>query len=368
VRSLRQVLAIDPGLDLDRVVAIRLDLARAGYTFEERERFYREAQGALQRLPAVERATMVHFSPFSGMAYGVPWELVGVPDPGFREGPYLNLAAPEYFALVGTRVIAGREFMAEDAFGEPTAVINERMARALAPDGRAVGLCVSFREQVEEGGCTRIVGVVRNYRHRYLEEANVPMVFLPRDRNPQAIAWGGPSLVVRTRGEAAGAAASVRAAVQALRSDLPYVTVRPLQESVRNDILPYRLGATLFALFGALALVLTAVGLYGVLGYFVTERTPEIGIRRSLGAPRGAVVRLVLRQCLLPVGAGVLVGLAAAWGGTRFITSLLFGVQAQDPAAFVAAAGFLLAVACLATLFPALRASRVDPMIALRDD
>lgn len=353
---------------MGRLLTVNVNLQRAGYAPDERERFYEDATRRLAALPEVERSAIVHFAPFSGMAFGIGWDLPGVEDAAFDLGPYRNLAGPGYFAAAGTRVLAGREFGAADADGEPTAIVNERMARALAPEGRAVGLCVALAEQVKDGGCTRIVGVVENHRHRYLEEADIPMVFLPRERDPGAISWGGPTLVVRARGQAADAAASVRAALQGVRPDLPYVRVQPLDEAVRSDVLPYRLGATLFTLFGSLALTLAAVGLYGVLSYFVTERTGEIGLRRSLGAPAMGVARLVARQGLLPVAVGLTVGLGAAWGGTRFIASLLFGVRPQDPLAFAAAAAFLVGVAALATLVPVRRATRVDPMVALREE
>jgi len=147
---------------------------------------------------------------------------------------------------------------------------------------------------------------------------------------------------------------------------LPYIAVEPLGKSFSDDVLPYRLGATLFGLFGVLALVLAAVGLYGVLGYFVAERAPEIGIRRSLGAPLGSVVTLVVRQGMMPVGVGLVLGLTAAFAGTRYLASLLFGVEARDPISFISAAVFLVSVALLATLLPAWRAARIDPMVALR--
>jgi len=135
-----------------------------------------------------------------------------------------------------------------------------------------------------------------------------------------------------------------------------------------GDVLPFRLGAILFSAFGALAMILTAVGLYGVLGYFVTERAPEIGIRRSLGAPAGSVVTLVVRQGMMPVGVGVVLGLTAAFAGTRYLAALLFGVEARDPVSFAGAGAFLVSVALLATLLPAQRAARIDPLTALRQD
>jgi ABC-type antimicrobial peptide transport system permease subunit len=158
----------------------------------------------------------------------------------------------------------------------------------------------------------------------------------------------------------------IRAAAQSVRADLPYVSVQPLSKLVESDVLPFRLGATLFSLFGLISIVLAAVGLYGVLNYFVTERTTEIGIRRSLGASTSSVLSLVLRQALVPVTVGLILGLATALGGTRFLGSLLFGVEACDPLSFMAAALLVVAVAVLAALVPARRATRVDPAIAMR--
>jgi ABC-type antimicrobial peptide transport system permease subunit len=222
-----------------------------------------------------------------------------------------------------------------------------------------------MNRQVKNGGCTRIVGVVEPQRRTYLDDDLNPRVFLVRSQFPNAVPFGTPSLIVRTPNPAREAAA-VRTALQSLRSDSPFVSVQPLSESIRADVLPYRLGATLFSLFGVLALVLAAVGLYGVLGYFVAERTHEIGIRRSLGAPDRGVVTLVMRQGLVPACAGVLLGLAAALAGTRYLASLLFGVDAHDPVSFAGAAAFLVCVAILATLVPAWRATRIDPVTALR--
>jgi hypothetical protein len=210
------------------------------------------------------------------------------------------------------------------------------------------------------------VGVVENQRWRYLEDPDVPMVYFPRDRNPDFIDWGTPTMMVRIRPGADVPPAQVRAAAQSVRGDLPYVSVQPLSALVEGDVLPFRLGATLCSLFGSIAVALAAVGLYGVLTFFVTERTLEIGIRRSLGASSSSVLSLVVRQAALPVGIGVVIGLAAAFGGTKFLDSLLFGVKARDPLSFVAAALLLVAVAIIAALVPARRATRVDPAIAMR--
>jgi ABC-type antimicrobial peptide transport system permease subunit len=149
---------------------------------------------------------------------------------------------------------------------------------------------------------------------------------------------------------------------------LPFVSVAPLAEELRNSLRPFRLGAMLFTLFGALALILSAVGLHAVLGYFVAERTGEVGIRRALGAPAIAVMRLVVRQSLVPVAAGLVIGLGASLLVARAVASRLFGIEPHDPVSIAAAAACLMAIAGLATLVPVWRAIRIDPMIALRRD
>ena len=367
VQSLRQVNAIRSGIDVDHALIARVDLGRARYSPEARLAFFESALERLANLPGVERAAVIHLEPFHGgmpvAFWAKPGEWTMQQQPGT-----LAVAGPGYFEAAGTRVLRGRTFEAGDRRGsEPVAVVNDAMARIIAPDGDVVGLCVPFDRQVGRGGCSRIVGVVESERRSYLDEEPQRRVFLAWAQSPNAVPFGKPSIIVRTRNPAKDAAA-VRAALQSLRSDLPVVSVEPLAERIRGDLLPFRLGATLFSLFGALALVLAAVGLYGVLAYFVTERAPEIGIRRSLGAPVGSVVGLVIRQGMAPVGAGLVLGLAAAFAGTRYLASLLFGVEARDPVSFAGATAFLVCIALLATLLPAWRAARIDPMIALRQD
>jgi ABC-type antimicrobial peptide transport system permease subunit len=172
--------------------------------------------------------------------------------------------------------------------------------------------------------------------------------------------------MIRLRPHADLSAMQIRAAAQSVRDDLPYVSVQPLAMQVERDVLPFRIGSMLFSIFGIISVTLAAVGLYGVLAFFVAERTLEIGIRRSLGANTPSVLSLVLRQAMVPVTAGLILGFVAALGGTRFLGSLLFGVKARDPLSFVGAALLLVVVATIAALVPARRATRVDPAIAMR--
>jgi predicted permease len=367
VRSLQNVNAFHGGVDVDRALIARIDLQRAHYTPEARDAFYESALSRLSTLPGVERAAVVHFEPFQGGLPPAFWRRPGETTMS-KTVTVLTLASPGYFEAAGTRLLRGRTFEPTDRRGgEPVAVVNDALARLIAPDGDALGLCVPFNRQLTRGGCTHIVGVVESQGRSYLDEEPEPRVFLAWAQSPNAVQWGAPSLIVRTRNPARDAAA-VRAAIQSARNDSPFVSVRPLADSIRPEVTPIRLRATLFSLFGVLALVLTAVGLYGVLGYFVTERAPEIAIRRSLGAPVGNVVRLVMRQGMAPVGVGLVLGLAAAFAGTRYLASLLFRVEARDPVSFVGAAAFLVCVALLATFVPAWRAARIDPLTALRQE
>ena len=367
IRSLQLANAVQSGVDVNHALIVRVDLQRARYTPKMLQEFYESALSRLASLPGVERAAIIQLEPFHGGTPVAFWAKPG--ESTVQQTPgILAVAGPGYFEAAGTRLLRGRTFQATDRRGgEPVAVVNDAMARMIAPDGDALGLCVPFDRQVRRGGCSRIVGVVESERRFYLDDEPQPRVFLAWAQSPNAVPFGIPSLIVRTLDPAKHAAA-VRAAVQGLRSDLPFVSVEPLAERIRGAVLPFRLGAILFSLFGVLALVLTAVGLYGVLGYFVTEREPEIAIRRSLGAPAGSVVTLVVRQGMMPVGVGVVLGLTAAFAGTRYLASLLFGVEARDPVSFVGAGAFLVSVALFATLLPARRAARIDPLTALRRD
>jgi predicted permease len=366
VRSLRAATAVDPGVDVDRILLVSVDLKKAGYGAPDREAFLERARERLRALPGVEAVGVAHFPPLPRSGYVPQLEVRGVDTLRIDDGPYINLAAPGYFRTVGTRVLHGRDFVPADRTGEPAAVVNEAFARVIDPDGNALGACLHVQEQVRDGGCTRVVGVVENQRRYFLDEKVPPSYFLLRDRDPDAVAWGAPSLVVRTRGEPGAQAGAVRAALQSLDPRLPFVSAEPLASVIGPELLPFRLGASLFTLFGALALALAAVGLYGCLGYFVAERRPEIGIRRSLGAGEGHVVRLVLREGFVPVAVGVAAGLAVALAGARLLESLLFGIGARDPVSFTVAALFAAGVALSASWLPARRAAGVDPMVALR--
>ncbi len=372
VRSLDRVAAIQPGVDLHQLLTVDVNLPAVGNGNgpSRAAEFFELARTRLASLPGVERTAIVHEPPLSGWGWSLFWRLPG------RERfqntrTYLNLIGPGYFETAGTRLLRGRSIHATDTSGtEPVAVVNDAMARLLADDGNALGVCVSIIDPMVRGRrpCVRVVGVVESQRNRYLKDERVPTIYRAESQAPNAIARSSPMLLVRTRESADAHRSAVHAALQSLRADLPYVRVQSLTERLSDELRPFQLGATLFTVFAVLALALAAVGLYGLLGYFVAERTQEVGIRRALGAPANAVARLIVRQGLTPVGAGLLIGVICAFAVTRLLASRLFGIGPHDPASFAGAALFLVLVAALATFVPAWRAIRIDPMDALRHD
>jgi predicted permease len=370
VRSVLRVTNIHAGIDINRLLVAEMDLTRVGGAPVAPGPFYELALARLARVPGVESAALVHLTPFNGASTMVGWKIAGRRDRNGREvqGAMPNAVGVGYFRTAGTRIVAGREFEPSDASGVPVAIVDEQLAHLMADDGKVVGMCVPFGRQVRNGGCTTIVGIVEPQRHRFIDAAAPPRVFFSWAQAPDAIPFGTPSLMVRTRATPTASIVAVRNALQGLRADLPYVSVKPLAENIRRDVIPFQLGATLFSLFGILALLVSGVGLYGVLGYFVAERTSEIGVRRSLGASVTTVVAMVCRQSAVPVAAGLLAGLVIAAGGTRYLASLLFGVEPRDGLSFATAVAFLVVTAAIATLLPAWRAVRVEPMVALRHE
>ena len=364
VRSLREVVAIDTGMAFDRLLNVSADLKNAGFSDPEREVFFELARQRVLEIPGVESAAMVHFGPFVGMSYGVPVNLSGADTIAFEQGPLINWVGPDYFATVGARLLQGREFVASDRAGERVAVVNASFDRRMPAGRRALGACLAASDA--PGECTRIVGVVADVRRSYMDADVPPTIYLPRDRTPTPISWGGPNLVVRTDGSVTSLAGAVRSAVQDLDPRLPYVAVEPVTDRISGELLPYRLGATMFTLFGVLALAVAVVGIYGVLAHFVAERRPDIGVRRSFGANDSHILRYVLKEGMVPLGIGALAGLALAFLASRMVASLLYGVDARDPVVFFGAALFLMAAAALACWLPARRAVRAEPMAALR--
>jgi predicted permease len=367
VRSLRNMLSIDTGMQLDRLMIVGVDLAKAGYVGPARAAMYDRMLERVRALPGVEAASATRVAPFTGaMAFGI--RLPG-PDsvPYKGEGPYTYMVENDFHATVGLRVIAGRAFTSADRAGSPhVAIINARLAEAYFPGQNPIGKCVLLRfSPDEQRSCAEVIGVTPTGKYSRLKEAPIPVYYVPlAQRAPNELR----RIIVRTAGPPAAMVDIVRRELQSLDARLPFIDVRPSETLLERQILPFRLGATMFSIFGGLALLLAAIGLYGVMAYAVTQRTRELGVRMALGAQARHVVGLVVGQGLRLTLLGVALGLGAAAMVTRRFGDLLYGVKAIDPATFAVMAIGLGTVALLASWIPARRAARVDPMVALRSD
>ena len=279
-------------------------------------------------------------------------------------GDYLfNTVSPSYFATMGTRIVRGRGFTDADQLNAPKVlVVSQSMSRKLFPKVDPIGQCI--RVGADTVPCSTIVGISADIVDRELTDPKGQQYYAPIMQR-SGISNG---LFVRTHGDAHDMIATVRRELQHLMPGASYVTVTPLTKILEPNVRPWRLGATMFALFGGLALLLAAVGLYSVIAYNVTQRSHELGVRIALGAQGLDVLRLVVGSGLRVAVAGIVIGGSIALLAGRFIAPLLYRVSPMDPLIYVIAAVTLLAVAVLASLIPARRATRVDPNVALRAD
>jgi len=275
----------------------------------------------------------------------------------------LNPVSPSYFATMGTRLVRGRGFTDQDTPNAPrAAVISENMGKTLWPGRDPIGQCM--RIGADTTPCTYVVGVAENIKDQSLAADSGYYYYLPAAQfNPTT---GG--LMVRTRGDAKRYIEPLRRRLQREMPGASYITLTPFSEVLGSQTRSWQLGATMFAAFGALALVLAAIGLYSVIAYNVAQRTHELGVRVALGAQARDVVRLVVVDGLRLAVAGVAIGAAIAFFASKWVKPLLFNVSPKDPAVFVLVALTLIGVAVVASWVPARRASRVDPNVALRSD
>ena len=364
VRSLRNVRAIDLGFDADRLLMASVDLPREGYTTERRNALYKEMMARVAALPGIEGAAVAVTAPF----YSTISLDLSIPGrdslPDLSTGsPNMNAVTPDFFRTMGLELKRGRTFTeADGSTSERVAVISEAMASYGWPGEEAVGKC--FRVGADSTPCIQVVGIVENQVNNDLQDPPIPFYYLPLDQSTARFPMR--SLFVRTAAGPSAMVGTVRRAMQGVSADLPYVNVQSLEQMIDPQMRPWRLGATLFGVFGIVALVIAALGLYGVLAYTVAQRSHEMGVRVALGAQRGDVLRLVVGQGTRLAVVGVAIGAVAALAGGRALASRLYGVSASDPFTLTAVAGTLVAVAVLASWLPARRATRVDPVVALR--
>ena len=366
VRTLQALYRIEPGFDTRQVLVASLDPGLQGYDEARMTRLFEEFQERVRALPGVEHAAMCFIVPLGGGGWDTrvyPFDAKPTADdPGIKSD--INAVFPGYFETLGMRLLNGRDFTASDRAGTPAvAVVNESLAEQLWPGRNAIG--ERFRVGRDGAQLLEVIGVVQTARYRSLVEPPRPFFYRPFAQAFRA------SMTVHVRvasGDPYTVLPGVRRVLDELDRDLPLSRVTTLEQRLSGSVGAQRTAAMLVGMYGALALVLAAVGLYGSMAYSVSRRTREMGVRMALGARSSEVRRHVLAQAARITGMGVALGLVAALPATRLVRSQLFGVQPSDPVTLTGVIVVLATAAIVAAYVPARRATRVDPVVALRSE
>ena len=365
LRSFIRLMSVDPGLDPRNVLTVDIRLSRSKYSRPQQAAFFQQLLERLRAIPGIRAVGAVYPMPLSGMEEDLLFDIEGQPPParGERRSAGPRGVSPDYFKAQGIQILKGHVFVESDGGDtNPVVVINEAMARRYWPNQDPIGRRISFDSRDGQPVWRQIVGVVKSVRHMALSEEPRPEIYIPFTQHPLAFM----TLVARTDGAPLNFVSALRNQVQAVDKDQPISNIHTMEERLAGTVSLRRFNLILLAIFAGLALSLAAIGIYGVMSYMVTQRRHEIGVRMALGAQRGNVLRLVLRQGMTLTLTGVLVGLIAAFGLTRLLRNLLFDLSATDPLTYFITALILALVALAACYLPAWRATKVDPMVALR--
>jgi putative ABC transport system permease protein len=368
LRSFHRLLSVDPGLNPKNVLTLTFDLPETKYNDQQQMDFYTQLVSRAGNLPGVVSAGAVTPLPLSGNNAMVTFQIEGRPVPKSEEpSADIEIASPGFFKTMNIPMFRGRDFSERDDTKAPGVVIvNEAFAHKYFSNEDAVGKHItpgaanSGKPQVRE-----IIAVVGNVKNRSLDTEEVPIYYIPSTQ----LNFGSMAVCLRTNNDPHSVVSAVRSVVSSMDPDLPVYDIKTMEEYLASSVATQRFNAMLLEAFAGLALVLTGIGLYGVIAYAVAQRTHEIGVRMTLGASRSEVVRMVLKSGLQLTGIGVAAGLVLSFIAAKFATSfssLLFGIKATDLVTFSAVVGIVTIVSLLACYIPAYRASKVDPMIALR--
>jgi len=362
IRSMQKVQQVDPGFESKNLFTVGFDVTSHHYALDGAIQFFRAVMDRAAATPGVQSAALATNPPLQG----------GLLATTLREGEFVspehggtlllvNAITPEFFDTVGIPLVSGRNFTQFDRAGSTkVAVVSQMMAQMLWPGENPIGKRFSF---ATDPSLREVVGVVKNSAQISIGERPQGVAYLPLEQQFNAAVV----LFVRTRSAPAATMSAVLARVQPLDNDLLLANPTAIQDAIAQGLWAPRMGAALFGLFGLLGMVLASIGIYGVMAYMVAQRTNEIGIRMALGARPADVLRLVVGQGMRLAVAGIAAGVLCALALTRLMETLLFDVSTTDPVTFLGVSGVLAAVAFLAGWLPALRASRIDPVLALRD-
>jgi len=367
LKSFTRLQSVDPGFRPERLLTFTVALPVAKYPNDTaRIAFFDRLLPRLAALPGVEAAGGTSVLPFGGGWSTGSFDVEGYTPGEGQPGPWgdIRTVTPGYLAALGAPLLRGRQLSVDDGPGRPpVVVVDEEMARRYWPNADPIGKRITFGPD-SAPEWIEVVGVVGHTAHEGLDaEKRVQLYFSHRQGNPGQLA-----IALRTRGEPTALTAAARAAVREIDPDQPIANVRTMAELVDTSLGGRRLAAVLLTVFAGVALLMASVGIYGVMSYAVAQRTRELGVRVALGASRASVLRLVVRQGMTLVLAGVAIGVAGAAGLSRLIASQLYAVRGTDPATFGAVAVVLVTIALVAILVPAMRAMRLDPVVALRED
>ena len=366
VRSFARLQQVDPGFDPSHLLTFNVALPDSKYKDPaDRVLFFEAAQARLAALPGVVSAGMTSTMPFSGDWSTGSFNVEGYQPPRGQPGPWgdLRLVTPGFLETLGVRLVKGRTIAATDrADGQKVVVVDEESVRRFWPGTDPIGKRITFSDEPKPEDWITVVGVVEHTAHEGLDAEHRVQLYFPYAVMPGA----SMSVAIRTAGDPTSFVNAARAAIQSVDRDQPIADVRTMEQMMGETVGQRRLSMWLLTAFAGLAVLLASLGIYGVMSFDVTRRSQEIGVRMALGAARSAVLGLVLRQGLVLAAAGIALGLAGAVALTRVIQAQLFGVGRTDPATFAAVAVALAAVATAAILVPALRATRVNPVEALR--
>lgn len=368
IRSFLKVQQVNPGFNPEKMLVLQLSLPDSKYPEPaDRDRFFQSMIEKVRAIPGVERAGISTSVPMSGSNSSASFTIEGRQVPRGETSPWGNrwYAGPDYFQTMGISLIKGRYFDERDTADSPlVAIIDQSMQSKFWPDEDPIGKRISFgRSDSGDPVWREIVGVVGHVKQMGLDGASPVQYYIPHRQNPAA----GVYLAVRTgQGDPAALTATVRGAIQSIDPELPVFKVRTMEKIVADSLMPRRFAMVLLGAFAGIAMLLASVGLYGVMSYSVAQRTHEIGVRMALGARAASVLGMVIRQGMVLTVIGLLIGIAGAYFLTGLMSSLLFGVGTADPITFVLFSIALMLVSLLASYIPARRATKVDPMIALR--
>jgi len=365
VRSLRNLKDFYPGFNAQHVLLISLNPSLVGYKEEQVVQLYQRLAGEIKAFPGVRTVSFSDFSPLSDrLSFTMPTVEGYTPRPGEIAPVMLNVIGPEYFKALETPVLLGREFTDADAASAPkVAIINQTMARHYFGDSNPIGRRFSIPGWRGDSSWLEIVGVIQDAKYYNLREQAPPQAYIPYLQSPES---GSSTFEVRASTDPVSLAAGVRRLMQQADSRLPIFDIKTLSEQVDESLVEDRLVASFSTLFGLLALLLASVGLYGVMAHAVSRRTNEIGVRMALGAQPGQILAMVMQETLLLVALGVAVGIPVALAASRLIRSELYGLGPSDPFTISITTLLMLGVSGLAGYLPARRATKVDPMVALR--